>query len=184
MELIEDSGKSLLNLINQTLDYQNETELYDTTKSLEVPKQHADSKLQEKNHLYAVLKGSRILLCEDQHINAEITRKLLERMGSEVIIAENGQAGLELFKQSKYGEFKAILMDIRMPVMDGIEATVRIRSLAREDAATIPIVAVTANSYDEDQKATKDAGMNAHLTKPVAPEQLYITLAQLIQENS
>ena len=122
--------------------------------------------------------GKRILLVEDHPLNTVVARRLLEKQQMEVVHAENGKVALEYFMESEPGEFDAILMDVRMPVMDGIIATQKIRALEREDARTIPIIAMTANAFDEDKQHTYEAGMNAHLAKPIEPRMLYDTLAQ------
>ncbi|MCI2047141.1 MAG: PAS domain-containing protein [Faecalibacterium sp.] len=124
-----------------------------------------------------VLKDKHILLVEDHPLNTEIAKKLLQKKGMVVTCACNGQAALEAFAQSRQGTFDAILMDVRMPVMDGLEATRAIRALARADAQNVPIVAMTANAFEEDVQATKKAGMNEHLSKPIEPDLLYQTLA-------
>ncbi|MBR5566153.1 MAG: response regulator [Roseburia sp.] len=122
--------------------------------------------------------GKRILLVEDHPLNTVVARRVLERQKMDVIHAENGQDALKLFVESEIGAYDAILMDVRMPVMDGITATQRIRELNRVDAKTIPIIAMTANAYDEDRQKTYEAGMNAHLAKPIEPRRLYDTLAE------
>lgn len=122
--------------------------------------------------------GKRILLVEDHPLNTVVARRLLEKQKMEVVHAENGQEALDYFMNSEIGEFDAILMDVRMPVMDGITATQKIRELEREDAQTIPIIAMTANAFDEDKQHTYEAGMNAHLAKPIEPRMLYDTLAE------
>ena len=97
--------------------------------------------------------------------------------------AENGRAALERFSASRPHYYSAVLMDVRMPEMDGLEATAAIRALDRPDAATIPIIAMTANAFDEDVQRSLQAGMNAHLSKPVEPERLFQTLEELIWES-
>lgn len=131
----------------------------------------------------SVLRGKHILICEDQPLNAEITRRLVEKAGCTTEVAENGEIGLQLFEKSPGGTFDAVLMDIKMPVMDGLDATKNIRALERYDAKCVPIIAMTANAYDEDIKNSLKAGMNAHLAKPVKPDELYITLAENISKN-
>ncbi len=126
------------------------------------------------------LRGKRILLAEDLPINAEIMIQLLSMEGMTTDHAENGEEAFKLFKKSEIDYYDAILMDVRMPVMDGLETTEEIRSLHREDAHTIPIIALTANAFDEDVQRSLQAGMNAHLSKPVEPEQLRNTLMELI----
>ena len=100
----------------------------------------------------------------------------------EVDLAENGLVAVNLFESHDSGYYDAILMDMRMPEMDGLEATRRIRSLQRYDAGTIPIIALTANAFDEDVQQSMQAGLNAHLSKPVEPEALFETLEKLIRE--
>ena len=112
-------------------------------------------------------KSLHILIAEDQEMNAEILSELLDLEGMTSEWAENGKLAVELFEQNEPGHFDAILMDMRMPVMDGLEATRAIRKLDRPDAASIPIIALTANAFEEDVKHCLEAGMNAHLSKPV-----------------
>ncbi len=122
------------------------------------------------------LEGKRILLAEDMEINAEIMTMVLQMRGMEVDLAENGRIAVEKFTDHPAGYYAAILMDMRMPEMDGLEATRKIRAMEREDAAKIPIIALTANAFDEDVQRSMQAGLNAHLSKPVQPETLYETL--------
>lgn len=126
------------------------------------------------------LKGSSILICEDNHINIMVATGVLENAGCDVHVAENGQIGVDMFRDSGPGQYDAILMDIRMPVMDGLEAAREIRALDRDDAKTIPIIAMSANAFDEDIRKSLDAGMNAHLAKPIEPEILYSELKKYI----
>ncbi len=127
----------------------------------------------------ADLKGKRVLVAEDVPVNAEILIMLLNMREMEAELAENGQIALDMFNASEPGYYDAILMDMRMPVMDGLEATRRIRALDRPDAAGIPIIALTANAFDEDVQRSMQAGLNAHLSKPVTPETLFRTLEEL-----
>ena len=112
-------------------------------------------------------------------INAEILLMLLSMREIDAELAENGKLAVELFEKSESGFFDAILMDMRMPEMDGLEATRRIRAMDRPDAKTIPIIALTANAFDEDVQRSMQAGLNAHLSKPVDPEALFETLENL-----
>ena len=130
-----------------------------------------------------VLEGCKILLAEDMPINAEIMKALLSIKGIETEHAENGKLALDMFCNSELNYYDAVLMDVRMPVMDGLETAAEIRALNREDAKTVPIIALTANAFDEDVQSSLQAGMNAHLSKPVEPEQLYNTLEDLISAN-
>ncbi len=129
------------------------------------------------------LKGCRVLLAEDMEINAEILKDLLEMEDVEGELAENGQIAVDMFSAHPAGYYDAILMDVRMPVMDGLEATRTIRALERPDAKTIPIIAMTANAFDEDVQRSLQSGMNAHLSKPVEPDRLYETLDQMIHHR-
>ncbi len=128
----------------------------------------------------ADLNGRRILLAEDVDINAEIMKELLDMRGMTAEHGENGKIVSEMFAASPPGYYDAVLMDVRMPVMNGLEAAAAIRALDRPDARTVPIIAMTANAFDEDVQQTMQAGMNAHLSKPVEPDHLYDTLEKLI----
>ncbi len=128
------------------------------------------------------LKGRNILLAEDVIINAEIMKELIRLKGANIDHAENGKIVLEMFEKSEPGYYDAVLMDVRMPEMDGLEAAASIRALNREDAKKIPIIAMTANAFDEDVQRSLQVGMNAHLSKPVETERLYQTLEELIWE--
>ena len=130
----------------------------------------------------ADLKGRRILLAEDVSVNAEIMAMVLQVREMDVDIAVNGRIAVEMFADQPPGTYDAILMDMRMPEMDGLEATMRIRAMDREDAKAIPIIALTANAFDEDVQRSLQAGMNAHLTKPVDSDHLFQTLEELIFE--
>ena len=135
-----------------------------------------------KDKKKARLTGRRILLAEDVEINAEIMMDMLEMENIKVDHAENGQVAVDLFENSTEGIYSAILMDVRMPQMDGLEAAKVIRSMDRPDAQRIPIIALTANSFDEDVQLSLQAGMNAHLSKPVEADTLIRTLGELIYE--
>ena len=128
----------------------------------------------------ADLTGKRVLLAEDMDVNAQIMMEVLKMREIEADHAENGKIALEMFKNHGEGYYSAILMDMRMPEMDGLEATAEIRKLDRSDAKQIPIIALTANAFDEDVQRSLQAGLNAHLSKPVQPEVLFETLEGLI----
>lgn len=125
------------------------------------------------------LRGMHILVAEDHALNAEIIRRLLRAKGCLVELAENGQKAVEKFEKSNSGTYDVILMDVRMPIMDGLQASKTIRKLERSDAKTIRIIAMTADAFTEAEKRTKEAGMDAHLTKPIDPPKLFKTLIHL-----
>ncbi|MDD3616131.1 MAG: ATP-binding protein [Lachnospiraceae bacterium] len=159
-----------------------------STFTITIPLERINNHIEEAYHLEEaktenkvnMLEGYQILMAEDHPLNTMVARKLLESRGAVVTVAENGQIAVDIFDESEPGFFDAILMDIRMPVMDGLDATRTIRSMKRLDARTIPIIAMTANALDEDRRKTKDAGMNAHLAKPFEPMQLFQTLVEHI----
>ena len=126
------------------------------------------------------LKGRRVLLAEDVDVNAEIMVMVLSMREMDVDVAGNGRIAVEQFESHAPGYYDAILMDMRMPEMDGLEATRTIRAMDRADAKRIPIIALTANAFDEDVQRSMQAGLNAHLSKPVEPEALFETLEGLI----
>ncbi len=134
----------------------------------------------EKNK--ARLEGRRILLAEDVELNAEILIDMLDMDNIKADHAANGKIAVELFEQSTEGIYSAILMDVRMPLMDGLEAAKRIRAMDRADAKRIPIIALTANAFDEDVQLSMQAGMNAHLNKPVEADRLIRILGELIYQ--
>lgn len=126
------------------------------------------------------LKGRRVLLCEDNELNREIAVALLKDRGIETLTAENGQKGVEMFAGSAVHFFDAVLMDVRMPVMDGYEATRRIRTLDRADAENVPIIAMTADAFADDIRKCLDSGMNGHIAKPVDQEKMMRVLSENI----
>ena len=127
--------------------------------------------------------GKRILVAEDMTVNAEIVKQFLSINFMEVDHVKNGQEAVDLFTKSPEGHYDAILMDIHMPVMDGLTATKAIRASSHPNAKNIPIIALTTNYFDEDVQNSLEAGMNAHLEKPVEPEQVFRILAELIGAN-
>jgi len=126
--------------------------------------------------------GRHILLVEDHPLNQQIASALLEEKGAIVELAEDGFAAVEKFKESDEGAYDAVLMDIRMPVMNGYEATHAIRGMQRQDAQTVPIVAMTADAFIDDIQKCIDAGMDAHIAKPIDPETMFRILKEVIKE--
>ena len=143
----------------------------------------ADKREESKDVSEKSIKGMHVLLAEDNELNMEIAEFLLQNEGAEVTKAWNGQEIVELFRKSEAGEFDVILMDIMMPIINGYEATKRIRSLDREDAKKIPIIAMTANAFTEDRIRAKEAGMDEHVAKPIDVELLIKVIHKLVKHN-
>ena len=128
------------------------------------------------------LQNARILLVEDNEINIYVAEAILEKVGCRIQVARNGREAVEAFASSEEHGFDVILMDVRMPLMNGLEASKAIRALHRADAASIPIIAMTADAFDEERQNTLDAGMNYHLAKPIDPEKLYGILCEYLEK--
>lgn len=143
----------------------------------------ADKREESKDVSEKSIKGMHVLLAEDNELNMEIAEFLLQNEGAEVTRAWNGQEIVELFRKSESGEFDVILMDIMMPIINGYEAAKRIRSLDREDAKKIPIIAMTANAFTEDRIRAKEAGMDEHVAKPIDVELLIKVIHKLVKHN-
>ncbi len=179
--------KNIVDLMNGTINViskQGEGTEFTVTltlKNREEIKPGQEPSAQEEKKM-AELSGRIVLMAEDVEINAEIMKELLSSKDAKVDHAMNGKAAVDKFVQSGEGYYDVILMDVRMPEMDGLEATRKIRSLDRADAKRIPIIAMTANAFDEDVQRSLQAGMNAHLSKPVEPEKLFQTMEELIGE--
>ena len=136
-----------------------------------------------KEKSLGALRGRRILLCEDNQMNTEIASMLLKDKGMLVEAADNGALGLQKFAVSPEGYYDMVLMDIRMPEMDGLEATRQIRALNRHDAGTVPVIAMTADAFEESIHEAKNAGMTAYITKPIEPGKLFETLRQYMKDD-
>ncbi len=176
--------KSIVEMMNGEIEVESEKNVGTTftlTLSLEISKETVSDRENVESDDRSILKGKRILIAEDVDVNAEILKMALDMGEMESERAENGRICLERFEGSEVGFFDAILMDIRMPEMDGLEATKAIRALDREDAKTIPIIALTANAFEEDVQNSIKAGLDAHLSKPVDADNLYGTLKRLIR---
>ncbi len=143
----------------------------------------AGAKREEEQTESGSLEGMHFLAAEDVELNAEILMEVLKIDGADCEVVENGQLAVERFERAAEGEFDAILMDVQMPVMNGYDATRAIRALERSDARTIPIIAMTANAFAEDEKAALDAGMNAHVAKPIDIEMLHKVIIQYVKRK-
>lgn len=177
--------ENLVRMMKGTIDVKSELGA-GTSITVEMEFSNAREEIRQEHAVQAEennLAGMRVLLCEDHPLNTKIAKKILEKKGIEVTAAQNGEAGTAIFANSQTGYFDAILMDIRMPVLDGLEAAKLIRNMDREDARSIPIVAMTANAYEEDRKKSMEAGMSEHLTKPIEPEALYRTLRNYVKKR-
>ena len=133
----------------------------------------------EERNLRSNIAGMRVLLVEDNEINCEIVEYILRGAGVEVVTASDGKAAVDAFTAAEPGAFDCVLMDLMMPVMSGYEAARVIRSLERRDAAAVPIIALSANAFDEDIALAKDAGMNEHLAKPVDMHKMFQVMSRL-----
>lgn len=176
-------AKNLIEKMGGSISFESE-EGVGTTFVIRVPFKidpDADKREEQRDVSEKSIKGLHILLAEDNELNMEIAEFVLQNGGADVTKAWNGQEAVELFRKSAYGEFDAILMDIMMPVMNGYEAAKKIRSLDREDAKTIPIIAMTANAFMEDRLKAKEAGMNEHIVKPLDVELLIKVIHKLVK---
>ena len=176
-------AKNLVEKMGGTITFKSK-EGMGTTFVIRVPfkiDMDADKREEQKDVSEKSIKGLHILLAEDNELNMEIAEFVLQNEGADVTKAWNGQEAVELFEKSRPGEFDVILMDIMMPVMNGYEATKRIRSLDREDAKTIPIIAMTANAFTEDRIRAKEAGMDEHIAKPVDAKLLVKVIRELVE---
>ncbi len=177
-------SKKIVELMDGTIDLHSEKDV-GTVVTVTVPllpAQNADAPEEAPAEQTVSLERKHVLIVEDLPENAEIVQDLLEMEGVETDHAENGQIALEMFGDSPPFSYDAILMDLRMPVMDGVEAARRIRALDRPDAKTVPIAALSANAFESDVRASLEAGMNAHMAKPADADQLYETLKKLIAQ--
>ena len=175
-------SKKLVEKMGGTITFESE-EGAGTTFVIRVPFKidpDVDKREEQKDVSEKSIKGRHILLAEDNELNMKIAEFMLQNEGADVTKAWNGQEAVELFRNSEQGEFDVILMDIMMPVMNGYEATKRIRALDREDAKKIPIIAMTANAFTEDRIRAKEAEMDEHISKPVDVKLLVKVIHELL----
>ncbi len=178
-------SRKLVEKMGGTITFESEKGV-GTTFVIRVPFKinlNADKREEQTDVSEKSIKGLHILLTEDNEVNMEIAEFVLQNEGAVVTKAWNGQEAVEIYKKSRVGEFDLILMDIMMPVMDGYDATRTIRSMDRNDASTIPIVAMTANAFIEDKMKSKEAGMNEHISKPIDLKQLIKVITMVVSEK-
>lgn len=181
-------AKQLVELMGGTMSFTS-TLGQGTTFTIRLPFEQCErSEIPQAVRVDAVdvdaVRGLRVLLVEDNELNAEIAQFTLDRAGAIVTHVKDGESAVETFAASAPHEYDVVLMDIMMPGIDGLEATRRIRALEREDAATTPIIAVSANAFAEDRRLSREAGMNAHLSKPVSSRELVEALAHIAADAS
>lgn len=175
--------RNLVNMMQGTIDLT--TELGKGTEFIiNLPLERSNSESEETKTGYDVsnlrFDGKKILLVDDTSVNRILAKAILSKIGFEIVEAENGFEAVKLISESVPGDFNLILMDVMMPVMDGIEATRQIRNLKDDRLAKIPIIAMTANAFENDIKATLDAGMNVHITKPFIKEELIFRINECL----
>ena len=178
-EIKVDSEKNVGTTFTVTLTLTNSDQKPE--ESEETNQKESDKTAVDVKNKKADLKGRRILLAEDMAVNAEIIKMVLSMREIKVEHAVNGKIAVDMFANSEEGYYDAVLMDMRMPEMDGLEASKHIRAMDRMDAKDIPIIALTANAFEEDVQRSLQAGLNAHLSKPVEPETLFVTLESFIR---
>ena len=175
-------AKKLIEKMSGTITFES-AEGIGTTFVIRVPFKidpDADKREEQKDVSEKSIKGMHVLLAEDNELNMEIAEFMLQNEGADVTKAWNGREAVEIFRKSEPGEFDVILMDIMMPVMNGYEAAKMIRSLDREDAKEVPIIAMTANAFTEDRIRAKEAGMDDHIAKPVDAKLLVKVIHELL----
>ena len=177
--------KSLVDAMGGTITVQSEIGK-GTAFQIDLYFDVVDEVVEDKKPTFSTksLQGAKVLLVEDNDINIYVAQLVLEKVGCLVTVAKNGQEAIDTFAKSADHGFDIILMDVRMPVMDGLEATKRIRAMTRPDAKRIPIIAMTADAFDEEKKKTIEMGMNYHLAKPINPPVLYQVLSQYVGKGN
>ncbi len=177
--------KKFVDLMGGTIEVEsriNEGSRFTVEIPMQIDQEYEEGQEEERSR-EGTLSGLRILVAEDNELNLEITQYILEDEGIEVTAVMDGQEALEAFVDSEPGTFACILMDVMMPVMDGLAATRAIRLVDREDAKTIPIIAMTANAYEEDKRRCLEAGMNEHVSKPIDGELLFQVLIHHLKKE-
>ena len=177
--------KKLIEKMGGTITFESEKEK-GTTFVIRIPfkiDQDADRREEQETISEKSIKDLKILLVEDNELNMEIAEFVIQNEGASVTKAWNGQEAVEIFQKSRSDEFDVILMDIMMPVMNGYEAAKMIRTLDRDDAKTVPIIAMTANAFTEDRLKSKESGMNEHIAKPIDAKLLVKVINELVKRD-
>lgn len=178
--------KALVDSMNGTIDYesvQGEGTKFTITIPFEINTNAVESTEEIINGFNSCfIDGVNVLLVEDNEINMEIAEFILENAGANIIKAWNGQEATEIFEKSRPGSIDVILMDFMMPVMDGLEAAKKIRAMNRDDAKTVPIIAMTANAFADDRQRGAEAGMNDHISKPIDSEKIIKVIAAYVKK--
>lgn len=175
--------KQLTEMMGGTIELESQLNVGNTftiTIPFEIDASYEEREEEKREISEKELSGVKVLLAEDNELNMEIAVFLLEKYGMEVVPARNGKEAADIFADSEEGEFQVILMDVMMPVMDGLTATREIRTLPRKDAGTIPIFAMTANAFADDIRQSKEAGMNEHLSKPLDEKDMMRVISRYV----
>ena len=178
-------AKNLVEKMGGTITFESK-ECVGTTFVIRIPFKidlDADKREEQKDVSEKSIKGLHILLAEDNELNMEIAEFVIQNEGASVTKAWNGQEAVEIFKKSRPDEFDVILMDIMMPIKNGYEAAKMIRALDRDDAKTVPIIAMTANAFTEDRLKSKESGMNEHIAKPIDAKLLVKVISEFVENK-